>query len=93
MSQDLSKTIYSFIFENFLFEDSGNGLKETDSFLENGIIDSTGVLELVSFLEEKFGIEVQDEELIPENLDSIANVVSYLERKLAKSWKQEERFA
>ena len=57
-------------------------LKDTDSFLENGIIDSTGVLELVSFLEEKFGIEVADEELIPENLDSITNVVNYLQRKL-----------
>lgn len=83
MDTEITNTIHSFILENFLFGDSGNGLKDTDSFLENGIIDSTGVLELVSFLEEKFGIEVEDEELIPENLDSIVNVAAYLEKKLA----------
>ena len=49
---------------------------------EKGIIDSTGILELVSFIEEDFGIAVEDEELIPENLDSIKNVVAYLERKV-----------
>ena len=84
MTQDLSVKIRNFIIENFLFGDSSNGLKDTDSFLENGIIDSTGVLELVSFLEENFGVEVADEELIPENLDSILNVVSYLQRKLKR---------
>ena len=82
MTQEISNKIRNFIIENFLFGDSSNGLKNTDSFLENGIIDSTGVLELVSFLEENFGIEVADEELIPENLDSITNVVNYLEKKL-----------
>jgi acyl carrier protein len=94
MNSELSTTIHSFILENFLFGDSGNGIKDTDSFLENGIIDSTGVLELVSFLEEKFSIEVADEELIPENLDSIANVVNYLQKKINREGeKQEERFA
>ena len=82
MTPDISIKIRNFIIENFLFGDSSNGLKDTDSFLENGIIDSTGVLELVSFLEENFGIEVADEELIPENLDSIANVVNYLQNKI-----------
>jgi acyl carrier protein len=70
-----------FIVENFLFGDSDNGLNDTDSLLEKGIIDSTGVLELVSHLEENYGIQVEDEELIPENLDSIANVTAYIERK------------
>jgi acyl carrier protein len=74
------QAIREFIVENFLFgEDSG--LKENASFLENGIIDSTGVLELVQFLEETYEIKVEDEELVPENLDSIINVVKYLERK------------
>jgi acyl carrier protein len=82
MTSEISNRIRSFIIENFLFDDSSNGLKDTDSFLENGIIDSTGVLELVSFLEETFSIEVADEELIPENLDSIINVVNYLQKKL-----------
>ncbi|WP_419663442.1 conserved uncharacterized protein, related to acyl carrier protein [Desulfosarcina variabilis str. Montpellier] len=73
--------IREFIIENFLFGNA-DGLKDDTSFLEEGIIDSTGVLELVTFLEENFGIQVEDEELIPENLDSIDNVSSFLERKL-----------
>jgi acyl carrier protein len=74
--------IRDFIIENFLFG-SANGLKDDTSFLEEGIIDSTGVLELVTFLEENFAIQVEDEDLIPENLDSIDNVTGYLERKRA----------
>jgi acyl carrier protein len=82
MSTDLRAKIHQFIIDNFLFGESGNGFKDSDSFLENGIIDSTGVLELVSFLEETFGIQVEDEELVPENLDSISNVVQYLQNKM-----------
>ena len=77
----LKDKIRQFIVENFLFGDD-NGLKDDISFLDEGIIDSTGILELVSFLEEEFSISVEDEELIPENLDSIRNVVAYLERKV-----------
>jgi acyl carrier protein len=77
---EVSAVIRQFIVENFIFGEDGN-LKEETSFLESGIIDSTGILELVSFLEEKFGISVADEELVPENLDSIANVVAYLTKK------------
>ncbi len=81
MSETKNK-IKAFIIENFLFGNA-NGLKDETSFLEEGIIDSTGVLELVTFLEEDFGITVEDEELIPENLDSINNVTAYLEGKMA----------
>ena len=56
-------------------------MDENTSFLETGIIDSTGILELVTFLEASLGIIVEDEELTPENLDSIANLVRYLEIK------------
>jgi len=79
---DIANVIRTFIIENFLFGEDGNLKKET-SFLESGIIDSTGILELVSFLEEKFGISVADEELVPENLDSIVNVAGYLARKMS----------
>ena len=79
---ELKNKIKDFIIENFLFGNA-NGLKDDTSFLEEGIIDSTGVLELVTFLEENFAIQVEDEELIPENLDSIDNVTGYLERKRA----------
>lgn len=77
---NLSDTIRRFLIENFLFEDDGT-LTEDTSLLEAGIIDSTGVLELVSFIEETFDLEVADEDMIPENLDSIANVVTYLQKK------------
>ena len=80
MSDNKSK-IRAFIIENFLFGND-DGLKDETSFLEEGIIDSTGVLELVTFLEEDFDITIDDEELIPENLDSINNVAMYLERKI-----------
>ena len=78
---DLATRIRSFIIENFLFGDD-DGLKDDASFLDEGIVDSTGILELVAFIEEEIKITVEDDELIPENLDSIANVVNYLERKI-----------
>jgi len=78
---DIRKKVRAFIVENFLFGDE-NGVKDVTSFLDEGIIDSTGILEMVSFLEEEFGITVGDEELVPENLGSINNVVAYLERKI-----------
>ena len=73
--------IKKFIIENFLFGNE-DGLSDETSFLDEGIIDSTGVLELVSFIEENFNIKVKDDELIPENLDSINNIDGYIERKL-----------
>ena len=79
--EDRKEKVKEFIIENFLFG-SADGLKDDTSFLDEGIIDSTGVLELVSFIEEAFSIQVEDEELIPENLDSINNVTAYLERKM-----------
>jgi acyl carrier protein len=72
--------VRAFIVENFLFGND-DGLMDDTSFLDEGIIDSTGILELVSFLEDEFGIAVGDEELIPENLDSLGNVLAYLEGK------------
>jgi len=77
---DGKKKIRNFIVENFLYG-SDESLQDDTSFLEEGIIDSTGVLELVEFLEEAFEISVDDEDLIPENLDSINNVAAYLKKK------------
>ena len=74
-------TIQEFVVENFLFGDRER-LNENTSFLESGIIDSTGILELVSFLEETYDIVIKDDELIPENLDSLKNVAQFLEQKL-----------
>lgn len=69
-----------FIVENFLFGDAA-GLEDETSFLESGIIDSTGMLELITFLEEQFQIQIEDEELSPENLDSLNNLEAFLSRK------------
>jgi acyl carrier protein len=79
--EDTKKKIKNFVIENFLFGDA-NGLEDDTSFLEEGIIDSTGVLELVTYLEEDFQISVSDDELIPENLDSINNVAAFVNRKM-----------
>jgi len=77
---DIRKKIREFIKNNFLLGNDSK-LQEDDSFLEKGIIDSTGVLELVSFLEETFSFRVEDEELIPDNLDSLNKVTAYVTRK------------
>jgi len=61
----------------------GAGLADNDSFINKGVIDSTGVLELVMHLEETYRIQVKDDELVPENLDSIDNLVAFISRKLA----------
>jgi len=80
MSEIIQK-IRSFIFENFLFDADEEGLANDDSFLEKGIIDSTGVLELVEWLEDSFDIVVDDDELIPENLDSVNQLAAFIAGK------------
>jgi len=81
VDHDLERTVREFIIKNFIFEDDGSLTPET-SFLDNGIIDSTGVLELITFVEETYGIKVVDQEIIPENFDSIHNIASFVERRL-----------
>ena len=75
--------VKEFIIENFLFGDEEQIELETD-FFEKGIIDSTGVIELVSFMEETFEISIDDEELIPENLSSLKNIKEFLQKKTDK---------
>src|SRR5690242_17215767 len=77
--------IRHFIEENYLFGESG-AWKDSDSFLEGGILDSTGILQLIAFLGETYRITVADEEIIPENLDSIEKVAAYVERKSSVGW-------
>jgi len=73
--------IKNYILENYLFTDDQSALNSSDSFLEGGILDSTGILELIYFIEDEFGIGVKDEEMLPENLDSVDNIVAFIERK------------
>lgn len=81
---DVEHRIRQYISENFLLDGGQAALHNDDSFLEKGIIDSTGVLELVNWMEESFGFEVDDTELIPDNLDSIGRLAAFIERKCAK---------
>ncbi len=83
MSNTTLSQVRTFIEENFLFREDASGLSDEDSLLENGIMDSTGILELVAFLENTFAIQMSDAEIVPENLDSIAAIAAYLERKRA----------
>lgn len=77
---ELKDTIKQFIIDNFLF-DEDEELDDDASFFDEGIIDSTGMLEIISFLEENFSIQIDDEELTRENLDSINNLVAFLSTK------------
>lgn len=77
---DVKNKIRSFIIENYLFGDD-EGLEGATSFLDEGIVDSTGILELIEFISEEFEITVEDDELVPENLDSINNVTAFIGRK------------
>ncbi|EUC00402.1 acyl carrier protein familyprotein [Rhizobium sp. CF080] len=82
MAEAFENSVREFIAENFLFRADAE-VSNNQSLLESGVIDSTGVLELIAFLEQTYGITVADEEIIPENLDSIDNMTSYLATKLA----------
>ncbi len=77
----MTEQVRQFVVANYLFGHE-NGLSDHDSFLESGIIDSTGILELIGFIEKTFGIRVENDELVPENLDSIAQVAAYVRSKL-----------
>lgn len=77
------RQIRQFILSSFLFTDDESKLRSDDSLLEQGIMDSTGVLELVAFLESQFGIAVADSELVPENLDSVVRIMAFVSRKRA----------
>jgi acyl carrier protein len=71
------------ILENYLFSDNQDDLKDDVSFMDLGVIDSTGIMEVVIFMEENFGIKVLDTDLLPENLDSINALVAFVDRKKA----------
>jgi len=73
--------IRNFILDNFMMGRDSQELTDSGSLLELGIIDSTGVLELVGFLEGKYSFEVEDSELVPENLDSVDNLIKYVGHK------------
>jgi len=78
---EIKNEIREYIVENFLFGDTDTVFADDDSFMENGLLDSTGILELIMFLENTFDIKVDDEEIIPENLDSLDRLESFINTK------------
>jgi len=83
MDAEIAARVRAFIEENFLFREDTSDFADDESLLESGVLDSTGVLELVAFIESGFAVQMADAEIIPDNLDSIAAIAGYLERKVA----------
>ena len=83
-AEEIKTKLREFVARNFLLgQKQGMTLKDGDSFLESGLVDSTGVLEFVDFLQENWDLRVADDELTPENFDSLDNLAAYVQRKLA----------
>ena len=78
--QDIVAEVRAFLKENFMLEDAV-AIEEQTSFMDNHILDSTGFIELITFIEERYGVTVGDEEMVPDNFDSLRNIRAYVERK------------
>jgi acyl carrier protein len=81
-TMDIETRVRKYILENFMYTDDESRLPPDLSLIDNGIVDSTGALELVSFIEEAFSVHVQDDELVPDNFDSLAKLTAFIQRKL-----------
>lgn len=78
---EIQEQIRQYILENFMYSDDPSALTDDRSLIDSGIVDSTGVLELVGFIEETFEVQVDDTELVPENFDSVDRITDYIKRK------------
>lgn len=81
MSFDVNAKVREFIKDNFMYREDREALADTDSLLAEGLIDSTGILELVAFIETEFSIQMADADIVPDNLDSLQTIVHYIESK------------
>jgi acyl carrier protein len=81
MSFDTNAKVREFIKDNFMYRDDREDLADTESLLEAGLIDSTGILELVAFIETEFSIQMADADIVPDNLDSVETIVRYVDGK------------
>ncbi len=81
LQDDIRGKLREFIIETFLIADEDEELNDSDSFMQTGLIDSTGILEVTNFIELEYKISVEDDEMIPDNLDSIDNLVKFISRK------------
>ncbi len=78
---EIKPTVRDFIYSNFMLARHDLELLDSDSLFDKGVIDSTAVLELVAFIEKTFELSIGDEELVPDNLDSIDNIINFVQRK------------
>ncbi len=83
-AKEVQEKMRRYILENFMFGAQADALDNDRSFLESGIIDSTGILEIINFLESEFRIKIADDEIVPENLDSVTLISNYVSRKMAR---------
>ena len=83
MASEVNSKVREFIKDNFMYRDDRADLADTESLLDAGLIDSTGILELVAFIETEFSIQMADTDIVPENLDSVETIVRYVDGKLA----------
>ena len=88
MNHLITVELQKFVVENFLLGQPEETLAEDSSFLENGIIDSTGILELIGFVERTFDLHMEDDDLVPANLDSLRKLTLFIERKRAAATKE-----
>jgi acyl carrier protein len=79
----VTSSIRTFIISNFLFDEAERMSSDTESLLGNGVVDSTGVLDLLLFVEDTFGISVPDDDLTPDNFDSVDNIAAYVRSRTA----------
>lgn len=79
--QTIEEKVRTYIADNILFSSDGYPYSDDISFLENGVVDSMNVMELVAYVEEAFGVKVEDSEIVPANFDSVHNLSTYLRRK------------
>jgi acyl carrier protein len=83
MASEVNSKVREFIKDNFMYRDDRADLADTESLLDAGLIDSTGILELVAFIETEFSIQMSDSDIVPDNLDSVDTIVRYVESKRA----------
>ncbi len=81
--QQIQKEVRQFVIENFIFDGSDQTFSNDDSFFERGLLDSMGVLTLVEFVRDKYGVAIEDDELLPENWDSVNRIAAFVQARVS----------
>jgi acyl carrier protein len=91
--QQIEQEVRQFVVDNFLFDESGNSFSNDDSFIENGIVDSMGILNLVTFVQDTYRVRVLDQEITTDNWDSVTRIAVFVRSKLAGTTAEAEAAA